>query len=163
MIITLQELKQYLQEPLDSSERDGLYTSLIERAESVITNEIGEIEFKKITNEKHKIGKFIIPKRLPIISVDEIRTDDGVIDTNNYYTFTHFIEIVNIPNSEFVYLDYSGGYEEIPEAIKMCALLIVSNWLNLNRNLPPDSTIDYRMSQEAKNLLIPYKMRRIHI
>ncbi|MBP6063848.1 MAG: hypothetical protein KA467_00060 [Bacteroidales bacterium] len=162
MIITLQELKQYLQEPLDSSERDGLYTSLIERAESVITNEIGEIDKKTIIDERHKVKKFIIPNVLPIISVSEIKIDDNTLTTDDYSVYRHFIELYKV-YGKYVYISYSGGYEEIPEAIKMCALLIVSNWLNLNRNLPPDSTIDYRMSQEAKNLLIPYKMRRIHI
>lgn len=164
MIVTLLELKQYLQEPVDTSDRDSLYTQLINGAESVIEKEIGKFQYQIITGEKHIASKYVIPKVLPIISVSKVYLDGNELDNEYWVNYNYSIVIINYENKyKEVIIDYSGGYEIIPSDIKLVALLLVSNWLNLNRQIPPDTSIDYRMSGEVKRLLIPYKTRRYQL
>jgi hypothetical protein len=170
-VVSLAEFKHFLQIDESDTSQDTLFQSLIDSAESKVSNYLGGLASASYT-EKHdfKQDMIILPYHYPIISVASLKiTGQALTEDTDFFVYPFYIRLYYYTASllmpvywaKAVEITYTAGYDTVPEDIKMAIKLTAANYVKLNTELKPEQAIDYRMPQEAKDLLFPYRRPEI--
>ena len=162
-VVSLDEFKEYLQVDTTDTSKDTLFQSLIDSAEGKVSSYLGGLASASYT-EKYDFREdmLIITDHYPIISVDSLKISGQTLTENNdFFVYPFYIELYYYSATllmpvywmKGIEVTYTAGYNTVPEDIKMAIKLIAANYVKLNTELKPEQAIDYRMPQEAKDLL----------
>ena len=147
-LITLDQLKSYLQIPLTDTSDDFFLGLLVSSVQDTVENYCHrKFDVTVYTGEQHIINHKIFPKNYPIVSVENItRWDAGVggvvPDVNGiseYRLFPTYIDLLDYQyvtmagklkyiNGEesYVELDYTAGYAIIPNDLILASLKLAA-------------------------------------
>ena len=156
---TLNEFKRYLQVDITDTSQDTFYTELLTRAEQKIANFFGGELYQTVyTDEMLDGNKILFPKHYPIISVEHLYIDDNELteDTDFYVYDTYIYLNTDIEGKKNITLDYTAGYDDIPEDIGQAIILTAANLLKLSADLQPNQLVDTRITKEVQEILAPY-------
>jgi len=131
MLIDIDTLQKYqFNIPLDNVENVNYYNGLIASASSIITNYVGfEFEPTEYTEyiDEIKGGKYIVVKRVPVISITEIQvngeTYTGEYSLDNKTGIIRFNTA--LVEDDDVKITYAAGYESVPVDIQYACVELV--------------------------------------
>ncbi len=162
-ITSLDKLKRFLQ--ITDTSQDTFLQELLDRAEKKIETAL-ETKFyaggdtSETLDEKYNNGIIIATSYRPILSVEQITSNgDPLIENNDYYVYAEFVQMNDDtpPSNKTIEIKYTAGYVGIPEDIEQAIILTAANYLKINSELQPNQSVDYRMPQEVKDLIQPYR------
>ena len=177
MLITISDLNTFqFKIPSNDVEKTNFYNELIESASSIISNYIGMDYFPTQYTEymdEIKAGRYVVLKKVPIISVDEVQVN-GVISTivNTCDSRTGIIRFEEkLPEQANIKIIYTAGYETVPNDLKYACVELVqylqkrmSNSLvgESSKNIDGGSiTIETSMPLNVLHILNRYKWKNI--
>ena len=165
-LVSLTELKTYLR--VDDTADDALIASLLSAVEDQVENFIGYSIYHGTYEEEYEPSGIVALRHAPCVSVTSIEDEDeneyedyeilpqGVLKLADYGTST-------------LTITYEGGYEIIPEALKLAVKLIVESLYNRlgSHGVSFERTNGYQaqyvddIPPTAKTLLAPYRRIRL--
>ena len=156
---TVDEFKRYIQVDESDESQDTFYTELLTRAEQKIANLFGgELDQTVYTDETLDGSKILFPKHYPIVSVEHLYIDDSELteDTDFYVYDTYIYLNADVEGNKNITLDYTAGYDDIPDDIEQAIILTAANFLKLSADLQPNQLVDTRITKEVQEILAPY-------
>lgn len=165
-LVSLTELKTYLR--VDDTADDTLIASLLSAAEDQVENFIGYSIYHGTYEEEYEPSGIIALHHAPCISVASIEDEDG----NEYEDYEILpqgvLKLADYGTSTLT-ITYEGGYETIPEALKLAIKLIVESLYNRlgSHGVSSERTGNYQVQYvedippTVKAILNPYRRIRV--
>lgn len=131
MLINIATLQRFqFQIPEDNIENINYYNALIASASSIIVNYVGSA----FTPEQYveyfddiRGGRYLVLKRLPVASIEEIIVDGKVYDKAYTYEVINGVLRFEDPLHEKsdIKITYTAGYDEVPQDIQYATVELV--------------------------------------
>lgn len=165
-IVSLNELKTHLR--ITETTDDTLLASLLSAAEDQVENFIGYSIYHGDYEEEYQPSGLIPLRHGPCLSVTSIEDEDG----KSYENFSILpLGILKLEDygGETLTISYEGGYDLIPEALKLAVKIIVESLYNRlgSHGVVNEKTGTYQaqyvddIPPTAKTVLSPYRRIRL--
>lgn len=163
-VVSLQDFKHFLQIDETDTSRDAYLQDVLDRAESRVSAYLNTKLYasgatpEDITEQHLVDSGVILPRYRPIIQVKSASVSGvTLVENTDFFVFSNYILLsqnVVLPlTPKTLTLVYTAGYVGIPGAIVTAILLTAGYYVKVNSELQPGQQADYRMPDEAKNIL----------
>jgi hypothetical protein len=157
MIVSLDDLKNFLGLDLDDTTKDSYYTSVLQTAEAKVKAFFGgEVALNTYTETKQFRGKVFYTRYFPIVQVISLSIDNNPVA--DFVVGKYFILLKNeIQDFTTLSITYKAGFETLPQEIYTAIILTAVNIIKLQTDQKSDEVSDMRMQREIEKLLLPYR------
>lgn len=160
MLVSLSEAETYLGSLNNQSER---ITTLLQLAERRVKSFCGR-EFEKSTYTERVVFSDGIGwvNETPLLSINSITHRDGFTVSVREFSEDGFIELWEGTNSIYT-VNYEGGYEIVPDDIKLAVLRLMEYYLNQSEGVNSYSfegtNVKFGTPENVETILVPYVRR----
>lgn len=160
MLVSLNEAERYLG---SLNEQDEKIHSLLQLTERRVKS-FCKREFEKSTYSERVVFHDGIGwiNETPLHSINSITHRDGYTVSVREFSENGFIELWQDVTSIYT-VDYEGGYEEIPEDIKLGILRLMEYYLNKSEGIDgynfEGTSVKFGTPSDVESILLPYVRR----